>query len=120
MLDFVKAHHLKPIHLELPLVSDKYGFGGTIDCYAELDGKLALIDFKTSKGVWPEMRVQVAAYAELLRENGHKVEEVHLLRIDKESGEFHHHPFKDLSTEWKFFKGLCQIYPLKSVIWKKR
>ena len=111
-LDFEKNHNFKPIATELALVSEKYGYGGSIDCYGELDGKKCLIDFKTSNGIWPEMRCQVAAYAELLKENGYEVEECHLLRVDKESGEFHHHPMKDLSLEWRIFKGLCEIYPL--------
>ena len=119
-LDFEKNHHLKVLGSEIQLVSEKYGYGGTIDCYAELDGKTALIDFKTSNGVWPEMRCQVAAYAELLREHGKEVDECHLLRIDKDTGEFHHHPMKDLTREWKLFKGLCKIYPLKTAIWKKK
>ncbi len=119
-LDFEKVNKLEPIKLELPLVSEKYRFGGTIDCYGKLNGKLCLIDFKTSNGVWPEMRVQIAAYAELLKENGYKVEDIHLLKIDKESGEFSHYQYKDLSIEWKFFKLIVAAYPLKSVIWKKR
>ena len=119
-LDFERVHHVEIIESEIQLVSNKYGYGGTVDCYAKLDGKIALIDFKTSNGVWPEMRCQVAAYAELLRENGYPVEEVHLLRIDKDTGEFHHHPMKDLGMEWKIFKGLCEIYPLKTVVWKRK
>jgi hypothetical protein len=119
-LDFEKSHKLKPIKQEFPLVSEKYGFGGTIDLYAELDDVSCLIDFKTSSGLWPSMRVQVAAYEELLKENGYKVDGVHLLRIDKETGEFSHHPLKDLSLEWKLFVKLTEAYPLKTVIWKKR
>jgi len=119
-LDFEKKHHLKLIASEIQLVSEKYGFGGTVDCYAELDGKKSLIDFKTSNGVWPEMRVQVAAYTELMKENGYQVDDIHLLRIDKDTGEFSHHPFKDLSLEWKFFKYIVEAYPLKKVIWDKK
>jgi len=119
-LDFEKKNQLTPIFLEKGLVSEKYGFGGTIDCYAKLDGKLCLIDFKTSSGIWPEMRVQVAAYEALLKENGYPVEEVHILRVDKETGEFSHYPLKDLSLEWKFFQQLVKAYPLKTIIWKKK
>jgi len=119
-LDFKKAHNLKPIELELALVSEKYKYGGSIDCYCELDGKLTLLDFKTSKGVYPGMRCQVAAYKNLMKEHGYKVEQVDLLRIDKVSGEFHHHKLDNLAIEWKFFKGLVQIYPLKKVIWDKK
>ncbi len=118
-LDFEKQHNLEVIFSEMPLVSENLKFGGTIDCYAKVDGKLSLIDFKTSKGVFPEMRVQVAAYRALLEECGHKVEKVHLLRIDKESGEFNHHQMDDLENEWKLFQALLAAYPLKQIVWKK-
>mgnify|MGYP001603574069 CR=1 FL=1 len=118
-LDFEKKYHLQIIQSEFPLVSEFYGFGGTIDCYCKLDGKPALLDFKTSSGLYPEMRCQVAAYQNLLIENGHTVEEVHLLRIDKETGEFNHHTFKDLQLEWELFKLLAKAYPLKKILWKK-
>ena len=45
-LDFEKVHKLKPIEQEIQLVSEQYGYGGTIDLYAELDDKKCLIDFK--------------------------------------------------------------------------
>lgn len=118
-LNFEKAYKLKPIEMEIPLVSEKYGYGGSIDLYAELNGKKCLIDFKTSKAIYPTMKVQVAAYKNLLEENGYPVDECHLLRVDKESGEFNHHAFADLSTEWKFFKLLIPVYILKKVVDKK-
>ncbi len=118
-LDFEKNTGLKPIKVEEGFVSEEHKFGGTIDCYAYLNGKTALIDFKTSKGLFPEMRVQVAAYEALLRENGLPVEERHLLRIDKESGEFNHHKLEDLGDEWEFFKLLVKAFPIKGRVWKK-
>lgn len=117
--DFEKAHGLKNIFSEKQLVSEKYLYGGTIDCYAELDGKPSLLDFKTSKGVFPEMKVQVASYANLLVEHGYPVESVHILQINKETGEFVHHRMGDLTEEWELFKILAQAYPVKQKIWKK-
>ena len=56
--------------VEAMVASSKYGFGGTLDGIAEIDGTVWLIDLKTSKSVagkywkvWRDMRMQLAAYA---------------------------------------------------------
>jgi genome maintenance exonuclease 1 len=55
-------HHLKPeldkinnIHaIERTLYSEYFGLAGRVDCIAEYDGELAVIDFKTSEKIKPE------------------------------------------------------------------
>lgn len=119
-LEFRTTNKLVPIHSELALVSEQFCYGGTIDIYATLNGgEPCLLDLKTSSGLYPEFRLQMAAYEHLLIENGYPVSTVHLLRIDKGSGEFHHHTIGDLVDEWEMFKSLLTVYRLKSKIWKE-
>ena len=55
-------HHAKPyldkinnIHaIERSLYSEYFGLAGRVDCIAEYDGELAVIDFKTSEKIKPE------------------------------------------------------------------
>ncbi len=59
--------------IEKPLYSLKLGVAGTVDCIAEYEGELAVIDFKTSKKPKPRnwidhYFVQCAAYACMLYE----------------------------------------------------
>ena len=59
--------------LETPLYSRKLGIAGTVDCIAEYEGELAVIDFKTSEKPKPEKWiegyfVQAVAYACMLYE----------------------------------------------------
>jgi len=59
--------------LERSLYSQQLGIAGTVDCIAEFDGELAIIDFKTSKKPKPRAWidnyfVQCAAYACMLFE----------------------------------------------------
>jgi len=119
-LEFRKQNQITPIKSELPLVSEKFRYGGTIDLYATLQGKPTLIDLKTSSGFFPEMRLQVAAYKNLLIENGYPISKVQLLRIDKETGEFNHHQLNGLEDEWEMFKKLVEVYELKKKVWKRR
>jgi len=41
--------------IELKMVSEEYKVGGTADFVARINGALVLGDFKTSKGIYPEM-----------------------------------------------------------------
>ena len=58
---------------ECGLYSDKYRVAGRVDCIAEYDGKLSIIDFKTSSKErsddWNESYyIQASAYAEMFEE----------------------------------------------------
>ena len=59
--------------LEKPLYSLQLGVAGTVDCIAEYNGELSIVDFKTSKEPKPRewiegYFVQAAAYACMLYE----------------------------------------------------
>jgi CRISPR/Cas system-associated exonuclease Cas4 (RecB family) len=60
---------------EIQLTSEKYKFNGTIDCIAEVDGKMVVADWKTGKAkeesspaIFPEHKYQVSAYVYLYNE----------------------------------------------------
>lgn len=61
-LGLVKEHNITFLASEKIVYSKKYGFVGTMDCKAIIDGKLALVDFKTSNGIYSSFYYQTAAY----------------------------------------------------------
>lgn len=67
-VDFVTR--FKPDYLmnEQNFVSPALGFAGTIDRLAMLDGKLTLIDIKTSNNIHDSYWLQLAAYAALVHD----------------------------------------------------
>lgn len=69
--DWKKSVNLKPVYIEQTVWSITYGFAGTMDLFAEVNGKLAVIDWKTGKAIYPEAYLQNAAYRHALREMGH-------------------------------------------------
>jgi hypothetical protein len=82
------------VETELRLVSDTHKYGGTMDLLATIDGKFALVDWKTSRGIYGDYLSQLAGYLLLVEENGFPaVEEIHILRIAKETAAFHHSSF---------------------------
>lgn len=101
---------------ELPLVSETHRFGGTLDALGEVMGKLCLVDWKTSSGVYADYIVQVAAYVKLYEERypNVRLEAVHLARFDKEYDGFHHHQWGRAVIEdgWKYFVLARQMYDL--------
>lgn len=120
-LDWKKQHTIEPIVLEYGMVSEKYQFGGTIDSYCLLDGVLTLIDYKTCKALYPEHFIQVSAYRQLLRENGHELKNSAILRVGRdelEGFEFYKISAKKMSYCWKLFKHCIAIYNLKKQLEK--
>lgn len=69
------------VEFEKVVLNEKYGYGGTVDAIAKVDGKTCLVDFKTSSGVYPDFYLQVAAYRECLPE----VDRCFILHLDKDT-----------------------------------
>ena len=112
--EWKSRHKIEPIFCEKQMVSDTMRYGGTIDCYCMLDGKPTLLDFKTGKAIYDEYFVQLAAYAELLRENGHEVDQVRILRVGRDETEgFEERSVPDTRKYFEIFKNLLNIYYLK-------
>ena len=81
-------HDMQTHMIEEQIVSERYRTGGTIDWYGELDGKMTLVDIKTSGNVYAEHVIQAAAYAQLLKDEEYLIEEVRILRF-REDGDDH-------------------------------
>ena len=75
---------------ECGLYSDKYKVAGRVDCIAEYDGKLSIIDFKTSSKErsddWNESYyIQASAYAEMFEERtGIEINQVAILVVTED------------------------------------
>jgi hypothetical protein len=57
-----QQHRVVPIRAEVRVVSRGLGYAGTVDLLASIDDRVGVVDYKTSKAIYPEYRVQVAAY----------------------------------------------------------
>jgi len=113
--EWEKGHKIEPIIVETPLISESFQFGGTVDCFCKLDGEPILLDFKTGKGIWPEMFYQLGAYFELLKENGYAVGGARILRIGRSEDEgFEERGIAvvELDHNWEIFETLRKLYRL--------
>jgi len=76
--------NLEPIHIEQEVYSLEYGFAGTLDLYARVDGKLSVLDWKSGKAIYPEAYLQNAAYRCAFEEMKHgDVERGYIVRLPK-------------------------------------
>lgn len=116
--EWEKAHRVEPILVETPLSSDIYGYGGTPDCLAMVNGVLELLDFKTSKGIWNEYFYQLAAYRQLCIEHGHQgLNRARILRFGKEGDSgFEDRLITQFDNEFQLFLHCLSIYNLLKVM----
>ena len=118
--EWEKGRKIEVIMAEAQLVSQEYGFGGTIDCFCKLDGQPTLLDFKTGKAIYPEMFCQLAAYEQLLAEAGQLIEVTRILRIGRDNDEgFEERTIGKLDKQWQVFLNCLSIYNLQKDIRKE-
>lgn len=108
-----EGHSLRPVLCEHSFVSRELRYGGTPDCYCILDGDPVLLDFKTGKRVYDEYFVQLAAYAQLLREQGYPVRELRVLRLGRAEEDCEERSVTEQETWFRLFENLLNIYYLR-------
>ena len=110
------------IATERAYVSERHQFGGTVDAIGrDTKGRIVLVDWKTSNGVYQDYLIQLGAYALLLEECAPdwKPETFHLLRVAKESADFAHHYYGELEEAKTQFLLFRQAYDIDARL-KKR
>lgn len=66
---FLPESGYKPLRWEVPLHHDKLGYAGTIDKVGTLNGRVGILDIKTSRSVDPAVEPQLCAYEILWNEH---------------------------------------------------
>jgi len=117
--EWLQNHDMQTHLIEEQIVSERYRVGGTIDWYGELDGKMTLVDIKTSGNIYAEHVIQVAAYARMLQDEDYPVEEVRILRFSREDdGDHRDMCVSDrlLEAGFDIFLRLREVYDLQKEI----
>ena len=88
-LAFIKNHNYTVEATELTVWSESLHIAGTIDVVArEPEGELVIWDWKTGSGPWPEMALQLGAYAMLLN-RWNSVDKVFIVKLSPEGAVKH-------------------------------
>jgi len=108
------AHDIEVIAAERKIFSEEHWYCGTTDLFARIDGELSVLDWKTSTGIYDEMKVQVGgAYRVALEEElGEKITGAWVVRFDKETGKPEDYKLSadELAPAWKVFHGALTAY----------
>lgn len=118
LISFVAWHKLKKpvkIAVEIPVWNDDYGYAGTVDFVCVIDDELWLIDFKTSKEVWPSHIIQVSAYKhtkeiqEIMKLNNFKEIKLSILQLGYKKNKLGYKP-NDIEDEFDLFLAAKTIW----------
>lgn len=116
---WASEHEIEPILVECPLVSEQYGYGGTLDLFADMDGHWTLIDFKTGS-VYEDAFIQSAAYRQMLNEKGtdlDRVDRALILQIPRGKKEtFAEHWSDNWQHDFDVFLACLRLYNLKKAV----
>ena len=118
-IEWRKTSRFDLVASEVTIVSERLGYAGQIDCIAHLGGQVAIIDWKSSKALYPDQIVQLAAYATLW-EDAHSDLPVRLLRVVRfpPEGGFADHHISERSREAadRAFLAAKELHSVKKLI----
>lgn len=115
--DWATGKDIRVVSTDMEMVSDTHRFGGKLDVFADINGRRTVLDFKSGKHIYREHLMQVAAYAELLKEKGERVDEIRVLQIGRTGAEgFSERVLTDWQNHWLAFLALRQLYEIEKCI----
>src|ERR1700723_432249 len=109
---WLKEKNVSFIHTELPVYSRRFRYSGRLDGIARLDEVLSLLDWKTGKGVYPEFRLQMAAYIHAYEEE-HPQEEIQqyiCLHLQEDKVVPHLYPRASLRKDFNGFLAALRLH----------
>jgi hypothetical protein len=100
---------------EMAMVSEAHRYGGRPDAVGSLFGEPVMIDYKSSKDLYPEVIIQVAAYDRLWTENKDMPCTRHMVLRWNPEGRFVLHDLSeaDLEAGWRGFLAAKQLHEIK-------
>lgn len=108
-LDWEKEHEVKFISSERVVYSKKHDYIGKMDIEAKVDGKLVIVDLKSSNGLYNGVRMQTAAYLMAdIEESARKYKgrwAVRLTKYDEEEYFSRENQKKEIKRMIKNYKG---------------
>lgn len=112
---------IKWLESEKMVYSRKHNYVGTLDAIAKIGGKTFLVDYKSSKGLYPEFYLQTAGYQLAYQEeHGKTIDGRVLIHLGKEDGVFGAREIDDYEQDKVAFLGLLDTVKRLQVLdkWK--
>ena len=103
------SENCEVIFCEQSFTSKLYQYGGTADLLVKKDNEYILVDFKTSKDVYPDFVIQGSAYKQMIEEKyDYKINKFIVARFGKDTDDFQIKEFnlEQLDFAFQYFKTL--------------
>lgn len=108
---WLKENNVKLSSIERPIYSRRYRYSGRFDGVGEIEGKRTLFDWKTGKSVYPEFRLQTAAYQYAYEEElGEPIEQRVILHLTEEACIPHYYPRDKFRGDMNAFLGAQKLH----------
>ncbi len=111
-LDWKKDRDVVPLLMEHRMVSETMRCGGTLDLYAQVDGRFTVMDWKSSAKIRNSHLYQVAAYRAMLEESGSGVDEVRVLSFPRTGSTWSERIVEDTAEYLEVFLSALSLYRL--------
>ena len=106
-----RNNNIEPIATEMVVGSEKIGVAGTLDFICMFNGKLCMMDFKTSNQMNDKYALQCAAYVACFEEmTGHKIQAVKIAHFHKEYSKVNIYNVKHIRRAKVAVRGLTNLY----------
>lgn len=112
-LNWRAAHDVAPLAIEQSLVSESLRVGGTFDLLAEVDGKLEVVDFKTSRYISHSYWVQLSAYRAIAEEHGSMPMAVRVVCVPRGDEKYREEQREDTKAALEVFKAARGLFEAK-------
>ena len=113
-LQWQKKYKFKPTESEIQVYSAINKYAGTCDLLGTMDiSQYVLVDLKTSKRIYNDFVMQLAAYRQAYEETtGKMIDRAGILRLDKHCCRYEYREFSDndLAKGLKQFLRLCRFW----------
>ena len=112
-VNWYKEYSPKTLAIEFKVVSDKYKTGGTVDRIYQIGDQVIILDVKTSKKIWSNYWLQVAAYEKLVTETKKfpKISHLAILRLTPLRKTYYEYVLiDDWKEPWKAFQACQDIW----------
>ena len=116
-----KQENLEVIFCEKSFISKKFLYGGTADLLIKKNNEYVLVDFKTSKSIYPDYLIQGSAYKQMIEEKyDYKINKFLVARFGKETDDFEIKEFSldKIKTAFDYFKILRKAFDLDKKLTK--
>ena len=118
LVEWVDTVDIEVLATEITAFNDMYHYAGTVDLICKIDGKIWIIDYKTSPSIWPSHEIQLSSYRYLdfdLKEMKVKMDEwknrrIAILQLGYKRNKIKKYKFTEIEDQFDLFLAVKKTW----------